>query len=351
MKAFINSATYGILLFLFITINHTVCIGQQAKITAIGFYNLENLFDTENDTLIEDEEFLPTGKKSWTLDKYQEKSKNMADVISKIATDYIPAGLSILGVSEIENRKVLEDLVKQPSLISRNYQIVHLDSPDFRGIDVGLLYNPVHFTVMDYKPIPLINIENGKRKFTRDILYVKGILDQTDTLHILVNHWPSRSGGEKQTAAYRNNGGKVCRQVYDSLLLIHKNVHFIVMGDLNDNPDNESITSFLRAKANKKTMENKDLFNPYHDLYRRGLGSNAYRDTWSLFDQIIISDDLMNNAKGYKFLKAQVFNKEFLTTPSGKYKGYPFRTFDFDNYQGGYSDHFPAYIYLVKEVK
>jgi hypothetical protein len=324
---------------------------QKAKVTSIGFYNLENLFDTVDDTLISDEEFLPEGKRNWTPEKYQEKSSNMANVISQIGLEFCPAGLSVLGVAEIENKKVLEDLVKQPALKDRNYQIVHQDSPDGRGVDVGLLYNPSHFSVLSFKAIPLINFENGKRRFTRDILYVKGVLDKSDTLHILVNHWPSRGGGEKQTKPYRNNGAKVCREVYDSLLTVHKNVHFVVMGDLNDNPDDESVTSFLRAKSKIEKMSDKDLYNPFHEMYRRGLGSNAYRDAWSLFDQIIISKDLMDNVAGYKFYKASVFNKDFLTTTSGQYKGYPFRTFNFDNYQGGYSDHYPTYMYLVKKLE
>lgn len=337
------------LLFLVIFIPG-ISIAQKAKVAAIGFYNLENLFDTENDTLIDDEEFLPEGGRSWTLEKYNEKSANMADIISKLGLDLCPSGLSILGVAEIENRKVLEDLVRQPAVKNRNYQIIHHDSPDKRGVDVALLYNPSHFKVLEHKAVPLIDFENGERRYTRDILFVKGILDNTDTLYITVNHWPSRGGGEKQTAPYRNHGAAVNRHLYDSLRTINTTVNFVVMGDLNDNPDDESITAYLRAKLKLKDVKEQDLYNPFYEMYRRGLGSNAYRDTWSLFDQIIFSHDLMENQTGYKFYKAFVFNKEFLTTASGKYKGYPFRTFNFDNYQGGYSDHFPSYIYLIKAI-
>lgn len=342
------SRFFSLIFFCFFTITLTA---QKAKVAAIGFYNLENLFDTVNDTLIDDEEFLPEGGRAWTEEKYDEKSKNMAYVISQMALDLCPAGVSVLGVAEIENRKVLEDLVKQPALKDRNYQIVHHDSPDRRGVDVGLLYNPAHFKVLEHHAVPLIDFENGERRFTRDILLVKGILDKTDTLFITVNHWPSRGGGEKQTAKYRNHGAAVNRQLYDSLMTESSKVNFIVMGDLNDNPDDESVTSYLRAKLKLKDVKDKDLYNPYYEMYRRGLGSNAYRDTWSLFDQIILSKDLMDNASGYKYYKAFVFNKEFLTTASGKYKGYPFRTFNFDNYQGGYSDHFPSYIYFVKTIQ
>lgn len=338
------------LFFFYLPFSSTIN-GQKANVAAIGFYNVENLFDTENDLLIDDEEFLPEGGRSWTADKYAEKSANMAKVISEIGLELCPDGVSVLGLAEIENRRVIQDMIQQPSLKSRNYQIIHHDSPDQRGVDVALIYNPAHFRVLEHKPIPLINMEGDKRRFTRDILYVKGVLDNTDTLFVLVNHWPSRGGGEKQTAPYRNNGARVCRSVYDSLLQNHKHVNMIIMGDLNDNPDNVSITSYLRAKPSLDKTGEKDLYNPFHEMYRRGLGSNAYRDTWSLFDQIIISKDLIDNADGYKYYKAFIFNKKLLVTQKGKYKGYPFRTFNFDNYQGGYSDHFPTYIYLLKKLE
>jgi hypothetical protein len=337
--------------FLMTLFKINIALSQKAKVAAIGFYNVENLFDTADDTLIDDKEFLPDGARAWTESKYNEKSKNMAYVISQIATELSPVGVSVLGLAEIENKKVVEDLVKQPSLASRNYQIIHFDSPDKRGVDVGLIYNPSHFTPLEQKPIQLVQFDNGERRYTRDILYVKGILDNTDTIYILVNHWPSRSGGELQTAPYRNHGAKVCRSIYDSLLMVHDHVNMFIMGDLNDNPTDESITSYLAAESTMKKMKENDLYNPFHEMFRRGLGSNAYRDTWSLFDQIIISEDIIHNEKGYKFYKANVFNKDFLSNPSGKYKGYPYRTFDFDNYQGGYSDHFPTYVYLVKKIE
>jgi len=323
---------------------------QKYKVVTCGFYNLENLFDTENDTSINDEEFLPEGIRKWSPEKYREKLSNMAEVISKIGLEESPAGLSILGVCEIENKKVLKDLVKEPSISKRRYQIIHYDSPDQRGIDVGFLYNSAHFEPLAHKAIPLITLnENGSRRYTRDILYVKGILDAQDTIHILINHWPSRSGGEKISAPARNMAAKICRSVYDSLLVAHSNPKLIIMGDLNDDPVSESIISFLRAKANENEVSSSDLYNPFHNQFKKGLGSNAYRDTWSLFDQIIISSGLTAQSdKGYYFLKSRIFNEEFLRNASGQYKGYPFRTFNFDEYQSGYSDHFPTYITLVK---
>ncbi len=322
---------------------------QKYKMVAVGFYNLENLFDTENDTLINDEEFLPQGARAWTTERYQEKSANMAYVISQIGIENVKQGLSILGVSEIENRRVLEDLVKQPAIADRKYEIIHYNSPDGRGVDVGLLYNPKHFRPLHSIAIPLMIFDEGVRRNTRDVLYIKGMME-TDTLHILVNHWPSRGGGPV-TVKHRNSGAKLCRNVIDSINQVVPNSKVIVMGDLNDDPTNESIKSYLRAVSNIKDVKKTGIFNPYEDMFRRGLGSNAYQDAWSLFDQVIISKGLCDKDNdGYSYFKANIFNKAFLVQPSGQYKGYPFRTFSGDKYQGGYSDHFPSYIYMIKPL-
>jgi hypothetical protein len=323
---------------------------QKFKVVGIGFYNVENLYDTEDDPLIDDAEFLPDGLRAWTEERYREKLANMAYVISQIALDETKTGLSVIGLAEIENRKVLEDLVKEPALASRNYRIVHYDSPDNRGVDVALLYNPSHFKYLESRAIPFYDNKELSSRATRDILYVKGLLED-DTIHITVNHWPSRRGGEEITAPLRNHGAKHNRKLYDELRKTNPDVKFLMMGDLNDDPVNESITRHLRAKSSPKKLNRGDLFNPFYDFYNRGMGSNAYRDGWSLFDQIIISEGLVNkNNPGYYFLKGNVFNKKFLIQPSGQYKGYPFRTFSGDTYQGGYSDHFPSYIILVKPV-
>jgi len=323
---------------------------KKYKIASLGFYNLENLFDTVDDTLINDEEFLPAGARAWTPERYQEKLTNMAYVISQVGIQDAKNGLSVLGVSEIENRKVLEDLVLQPSIKDRNYQIIHYDSPDPRGVDVGLLYNPKHFTAIYSRALPLMLFDDGKRRYTRDILYVKGLLD-TDTIHIMVNHWPSRGGGEAKTAPSRNSGAKLCRNVFDSVTSVVPDAKFFIMGDLNDDPTNASLKSHLRTVSQIKDVHTTGLFNPYEDMFRRGQGSNAYRDAWSLFDQIVISKGVADKSiHGYYFFKANIFNKQFLVTSTGQYKGYPFRTFSGDTYQSGYSDHFPSYIYLIKEL-
>lgn len=342
-----------ILFILFITLaSFTFSNGQEAqyKAVSVGFYNLENLFHPSRDTTIRDEEFTPYGKRAWTEERYAEKLANMAYVISQMATDITPAGVSILGVSEIENKKVLEDLVSQKSLESRNYQIIHFDSPDRRGIDVGLLYNPSHFEPLHSEKLFVPLYEAEDTIWTRDILHVKGILDG-DTTDIYVNHWPSRRGGEKRSAPKRMKAASIVKAHIDSLRLINPNVKAIVMGDLNDDPTSPSVKGILRAEGKKNNVDDGEMYNPMHNYYIRGIGSNAYRDNWSLFDQIIITPSLISGEEnGYQFYKAHIFNKKYLIQRSGKYKGYPFRTFSFDKYQAGFSDHFPVIVYLVKKV-
>ncbi len=329
------------------------CFAQdkQYKIVSIGFYNLENLFDTIND--IENaisEEYTPDGPKKWTSERYHEKLDHMALVISKISTDITPDGIALLGVSEIENRGVLEDLVKDPQIKDRNYKIVHYDSPDYRGVDVGLLYQPKYFEVISTASHTL-TLPGDTNFRSRDQLVVTGILDGEE-IHVIVNHWPSRSGGEKKSRHKRNAAGDLSRFIVDSLLTLNKDAKILVMGDLNDDPVNPSVKDHLRTKGKIDQLEEGDLFNPYFKLYRDGIGSLAYRDTWNLFDMVIVSQALVGDDKSsYKFYNAHVFNKNFLKQKDGAYAGYPFRTHAGGVYKGGYSDHFPVYVYLIKEVK
>ncbi len=331
----------------------TLALAQKAqyKIGAIGFYNLENLFDTLDAPDVRDEEYLPEGKRLWTPERYIEKQNNMAKVIAEIGTEMTPDGLAILGVSEIENRSVLEDLVKHPKLISRNYQIVHFDSPDERGIDVGLLYNPKYFEVTNSRAYPVMLYDkNAERDFTRDVLLVSGNFDG-DKLHIMVNHWPSRSGGEKASQHKREAAARVCKMLSDSIAQQEPYAKILIMGDLNDDPTSPSVKNVLRGIGEKSKVRKNNLYNPWWDIHRRGFGTLAYRDSWNLFDQIIISHGLITKKSGgYKYYKSNIFNKKYLIQKKGQYKGYPFRTFGGDNYQGGYSDHFPVYVYLLKEV-
>lgn len=323
----------------------------EFKVAAIGFYNLENLFDTIDSPTTNDADFLPGGRLHWDQAKYQSKQANMAKVISQLATEKTPDGVALLGVAEIENRLVLEDLVAQPLLKSRNYQIVHFDSPDERGIDVGLLYQPKYFTVTSARALPVILIENDSsdRDFTRDVLYVSGKLDG-EPIHVLVNHWPSRSGGESGSAWRRAEAARVCRQVVDSLTAIDPNTKIIIMGDLNDDPDNKSVAQVLRAVRSVDKMKEGELYNPMYDLFKNGDGTLAYRDVWNLFDQIIVSKGLVwKKTGGWQFFKPVVFRQPWLFQEEGAFRGYTLRTFVGDIFLNGYSDHLPVYTLFIKK--
>ncbi len=328
---------------------------KDYSIACIAFYNFENLFDTLDQPGVNDAEFTPQGPRHWNTARYTEKLGNLAEVVQQIGLDATPDGPALLGVAEIENRSVLEDFSRQEKIAARRYQVIHYDSPDYRGIDVALLYNPRYFRELASRPLPVTtNDLDGRPLITREALYVKGILNG-DTLHILVNHWPSRRGGEEATRPLRNACAALNRQVADSLRAINPYARIIVMGDLNDDPINESVVKVLNASGDKKKVSPDQFYNPFLSFYNKGIGTLAYQDAWSLFDQIILSygfvhrDDTVE--PGYMFYKAGVFNKPWLIQKSGRYKGYPFRTFDFDNYIAGYSDHLATYVLLIKERK
>lgn len=325
---------------------------KQYKVGAIGFYNLENLFDTLDDPNKWDEQFLPDGEYHYTGEIYQEKLQHLSKVISELGTEMTPDGVSILGVAEIENRKVLEDLVIQPSLKSRGYEIMHHESPDRRGVDVGLIYNPKYFQVEGSKNLfvllPLR--DDGDTSFTRDILWVWGQYDG-EPMHIFVNHWPSRRGGQAASNHLREKAASVAQQVIDSILKANPDTKVLLMGDLNDDPTNSSVNKVLGANGNLNKIKRGDLYNPYYSFYKKGIGTLAWNDAWNLFDQIIISSSFLEkDQKGFFFLRNEVYNKKYLTQSTGNWKGYPHRTYVGGQYQGGYSDHFPVFIYLVKEV-
>jgi exonuclease III len=311
--------------------------------TTIAFYNVENLFDTIDDPNTNDAEFLPGGANRWTPQRYEEKLANMAKVIAGIGDELVKGGPAIIGLSEIENRGVLEDLINTPPLKNLGYAIVHYDSPDKRGVDVGLIYKPSVFKVINSTSNTLY-MPGRTNFYSRDQLVVTGELNG-DLISVIVNHWPSRRSGPE----YREEAAKLSRHLSDSLMKEHKNAKIFIMGDLNDDPTDRSVAKVLGAKGKVKEVKKDDLFNPFWQLHREGIGSLAYRDAWNLFDQIIISEPLLNPKKGWKFHKAKVYNEKFLIQKDGPYAGYPFRTFAGGAYLGGYSDHFPVYIFLIKE--
>ncbi len=321
---------------------------KEFKVVCIAFYNLENLFDTLDTPGVNDFEYTPQGPKQWNAKRYYEKLDNMAKAIAEIGTEHTPHGPALLGVSEIENEAVLIDLAKREPIASRDYRVVHYDGPDRRGVDVALLYQPRYFKVTNSKSYRL-TIPGRDDFFTRDQLLVSGELDG-ELIHIIVTHWPSRSGGEMRSRPLRIAAADLGRHIIDSIQQVDPKAKIIFMGDLNDNPDDTSVTNHLRSVSEISNMKQDDLYNPFFSFYQKGIGTIAWRDTWSLFDQILISKPLTEtDYNSYRFYRANVFNKKFLQQSSGRFKGYPHRTHAGDQYLGGYSDHFPTYILLVKE--
>ena len=315
---------------------------QKGHNAVFAFYNLENLFDTENDPLINDEQFLPDGDYQWTEERYQRKLENMSKVISLIAKEY--GGPVAIGVSEIENRRVLEDLVATDNLKPFNMGIVHYDSPDRRGVDVALLYQKDRFRVIHSYPYRLITEDTNF--LTRDQILVTGIIDEIDTVNIIVNHWPSKLGGEKRSMPKRIAAAELSKHISDSLMHANPAAKILIMGDLNDNPNAKSIVEYLQAKGKVKDVGVNQLFNPMYKLYMDGIWSYVYRDEPNVIDQIIISYGLLNATKGFKYSSARIFRANFLLTKSGSFEGIPLRTFAGGNYLGGYSDHLPVYLIL-----
>ena len=320
---------------------------KRYRIACIGFYNVENLFDTIDQPEVNDQEFTPTGPNAWGNQRYEEKLNNLAEVISRIGTDHSPDGLALLGLSEIENRGVIEDLIRRPELKARGYAVVHYDSPDRRGVDVGLIYQPKYFQVTGSRSYRL-KIPTEPDFLSRDQLLVSGYLDG-EQVHVIVNHWPSRRGGEQSSRHLRNAAADLSRHIVDSLLRMDPEAKIMVMGDLNDDPVDISVRHHLRAVGKKANVDPSRMYNPMEEMFNKGIGSLAYRDSWNLFDQIIVSPGLVPaEQKGWFLYATRVFNKEFLKQKTGTFKGYPFRSFAGGAYLGGYSDHFPVYVILAK---
>ncbi len=379
-------ARIALLLLLFIIVTPILTNAQTTKpenrtTTIVGFYNFENYYDTTDQLNVSDEEFLPNSAKGYNSVLYKNKSMHLASVIYGMGKIENANGVSLLGIAEIENKNVLKKIASEPLIKKYNYQFIHFDSKDARGIDVALMYHPQHFKPYQYRSYSLTNATHFVSYATRDILYVKGLLNNT-SVHILVNHWPSRRGGEKASMLKRMWAATVCKRIMDSIENRDPNAKFIVMGDFNDNPNN-------------KSMKHLNMFNPFLKLFNKGMGSMAFRDSWSLFDQILLSKHWMTQdgtlavkadeqkkeeeemkekkeekkksrkiinpetlkkviATGFNYFsttnndliycKSIVYRSSVLTEQEGRYQGYPKRTWNGDQYMGGYSDHYPAVI-------
>lgn len=326
--------------------------GQNDKyvIRTIGFYNVENLFDTIDDPEKIDEAYTPSGKNHYSHHDYVQKIKNTAKVISEIGSDR-NRGPVLLGLAEIENFNVLHDLIQTDALRSKQYQIIHHDSPDRRGIDVALLYQIKFFSPIETKVIELrLWNEKGERIYTRDILYIKGILDD-EKIHVLVNHWPSRRGGKSRSDPKRMKAAYLIKQQTDQIFMEDPHAKIFILGDFNDDPMDKSILSGLLLQSDIEKQSDAGFVNPMKRMHKKGMNTLAYRDGLNLFDQIIFSNSLSRMAyetTGYTFYRAGIYNPSYLITKHGKYKGYPLRSFVNNNYSGGYSDHFPVYVELIK---
>lgn len=343
---------------------------KKYALRTIAFYNFENLFDTIKGTNF-DNEWLPKGLQRWTSQKYKQKLENLSTVLLQIGTnDKQKEAPTLIGGCEIENRNVLEDLVKHPNMSRNDYGIVHFDSPDKRGIDVALLYQKKHFKPTSSVNIPLIiykgnsnqkdketeeeKLDNDKieiafdsRVYSRDILLVTGFLDGEE-INVLVNHWPSRSGGEKKSRPFREAAGRLAKKTMDSIYKKNPNAKIILMGDLNDGSYNTSVKVGLGAKLKKSEVQKFGIFNPFEQMFKDGNATLFYRDSGDIFDQIMVSETLIKEDRStYQYWKSGIYNKPFMIQKFGRYAGYPLRHTETEI---GYSDHFPVYIYLIKEA-
>lgn len=326
----------------------------QSKRYTVLFYNVENLFDTIQDPTIYDTEFIPSGNKEWNSTKYYKKLDNLEKVFYSIA-EQNRAYPTIIGVSEVENRNVLEDIASMPKLQRANYQICHYDGPDARGVDVAFFYRPDQFEYEGSESIKA-NIPGARENFrTRDLLTMWGKIDG-EPFFFVVSHWPSRRGGQSSSAYLREGLASQIKSICDSVRNENPSTKVVVMGDFNDDPGDKSVSECLGAKLKKNKLGKNDMWNPYWQMHRDGYGTLVYNDLWNLFDNIVVSENVANAPKGtleiwkpkQSSYYGNVFKAEFLFQKEGQYKGYPLRTYVGNNFQGGFSDHLPVYIYLVK---
>lgn len=351
---------------------------QQPKryaLYGVAFYNLENLFDTLHDAGKNDYEYLPNGTNKWGKMKYEAKLHNMARVLSELCTDKLPQGPAVIGVSELENHLALEALLNQPSLAGRGLKYVDVAGPDRRGVECAFIYNPRFFQMERYMHVPYYYAPSGRvddplvgfytdeqgevqaytdlkgdtTHITRGFLVMQGLL-AGERMFFIVNHWPSRAAGSEA----RERAGYQVRLLKDALMASHPEAKVMIMGDMNDDPADKSMTTALGCKhQTDKVKKATDLFNPWHEtLYKRGQGTLLYQGKWNLFDQIVFSGNLLGTDRtSLKFYKHEIFMRDYLFQQEGKYKGSPLRTHAGGVWLNGYSDHLPTYVYLIKEVR
>lgn len=345
------------LIFSFIALTLCVTINSSAQqkkyaMYAMGFYNLENLFDTCHDEGKQDYDFLPTGSYKWNGLKYSNKLNNMARVLAEMGTDRISVGCAVIGVSEVENAKVLTDLCAREPLAKRNMQFVHFEGVDRRGVDCALLYNPALFSVDTLHTKLYPYIDEDTTFYTRGFLAVHGTMAQEDVC-VIVTHLPSRL---RPGDAKRVSGAEQITALIAKLKEENPETKFVVMGDMNDDPTDRSMTKYMRGKEDIEDVKEDDLFNPWISDLKKGTGTLLYNGAWNLFDQILVSQNMLDQTKkrdysSLKYFKHQIFRRDYLFQTEGKYKGNPKRTHAGGQWLNGYADHLPVIMYMLKEVK
>ena len=306
----------------------------------IAFYNTENLFDIRNDHLTNDNDFLEKSAKRWNKERFERKVYKMGLAVSRIGQEETQKPPTIIGLAEVENSKVLTDLIQSKELNAYNYGFIHYESSDERGIDVALLYLKDYFTVIHSETFS-VYIENnmGVIDYTRDILLVSGLFDG-EKMHFIVNHWPSRHEGSELSEFKRILAAEKVVEIINKIKADDQDAKIVVMGDFNDNPNNKSIL-YLK--------ETSSLFNPMETVWSYSRGSVNHNFTWIMFDQILFTTNFFEaNKEKFSFDKADIFDEDFLTQYSGKFRGQPYRTYVGKKYKGGFSDHFPVYIQIKK---
>jgi predicted extracellular nuclease len=327
-----------------ITLTFSCCKKSDISEFKVAFYNVENLFDTINDPGVNDGSFTPQSALNWNTYKYGHKLEGIAKVLTALGDGELPV---VVGLAEVENERVLNDLVRQPALKKGGYRYVHYESPDERGIDVALLYRSDYFEPLYSRAYPVrFPFDTSDR--TRDLLYVKGVAATGDTLHIMIDHWPSRYGGKEKSAPKRNFTASLVRDVVDSVFKTNSRSNIIIMGDLNDNPTDESVTKILKAMKPGNLTKYDELYNLALPEYEKGKGT-LYWKSWDLFDQIIVSGNILSGNMRLKLdpEKEQILKEDWMLYQRDDGVKVPSRTAGRKAYYGGYSDHLPVYINFV----
>lgn len=342
-----NHLSKYLILIALVLVFLTGCMERQKQSFSVAFYNVENLFDTIDNANVSDESYLPTSKVYWNTERYNHKLDNIVKVMSSVDPDGFPA---VFGICEVENFGVVRDLIGHADLRKANYRIIHKDSPDDRGIDVALLYNPEVFSPVYVKFIdPMvweINDSVAEKVRTRDILYSKGTVNENDTLHVFVNHWVSRWGGQERTEPMRIKIAKTIKSITDSILNIVPDANIIIAGDLNDNPTDPSISEYLLALEPTNSAVDTNLYNLSLNLYKEGKGSLYYK-TWDMFDQIIVSGSLISGNNNLKLVDGTdqiIFMEDWMLYQPKEGPARPSRTSSSRSYFGGFSDHLPVLV-------